>query len=139
MGLQRCYLCREPLEGPDPEFCSACCRRLRQPGLFDEAQEHPPSRRGAPITSKAAAFQKVGGARAQREKVFSALERLGVHGATAEELADELGLAGDSIRPRLWELRGKNGKRKDLPRRVHDSGRTRPTHAGRGAVVWVCN
>ncbi len=139
MGLRRCYLCREPLEGADPEFCPACCKRLRQPDLFDGVAEQPPSRRGAPLTSKAAAFQKVGGAAAQREKVFVALERLGVHGATAEELADELGLAGDSIRPRLWELRGKNRKRKDLPRRVRDSGRTRPTQAGRGAVVWVCN
>lgn len=101
--------------------------------------ELPPSARGAPSTSGAAAARKAPTAQAQREQVFEALERRGPWGATAEELAELLGLSGDSIRPRLWELRGENRKRSDLPPRVRPSGSSRRTRTGRQAVVWIAS
>lgn len=99
--------------------------------------ELPPHARGAPSTSQAAAGQKAPTAQAQRELVFDALARRGAWGATAEELAELLKLSGDSIRPRLWELRGENRKRPDLPPRVKPSGSSRATRTGRQAVVWI--
>jgi hypothetical protein len=53
----------------------------------------------------------------------------GESGATDEEIQIALNMAGSTERPRRIELlaRGK----------VRDSGRTRPTLAGRAAVVWV--
>jgi len=93
--------------------------------------------RHAPATSRAAASRAEYGAEAQREQVFACLLRRGRDGATAEELGQMLELPGDSIRPRLWELRGLNRKRPELPVRVQDSGRTRRTEARRRAVVWT--
>lgn len=98
--------------------------------------ERLPSVRHAPATSRAAASRAEFGAEAQREQVFACLLRRGRQGATAEELGQLLELPGDSIRPRLWELRGLNRKRPELPVRVQDSKTTRRTRAGRAAVVW---
>jgi hypothetical protein len=50
--------------------------------------------------------------------------------ATADELERATGLAGNTVRPRLWELR-----RREL---VVDSGLTRRTPSGRKAIVWRC-
>lgn len=99
--------------------------------------EQLPSVRHAPATSRAAARRAEFGAEAQRELVFACLLERGRNGATAEELGQLLELPGDSIRPRLWELRGLNRKRPELPVRVQDSGRTRRTQARRRAVVWL--
>jgi transcription initiation factor IIE alpha subunit len=64
---------------------------------------------------------------AQRELVFGMLVARGP--STAEELEVGLGLAGNSIRPRLVELR-RDG-------RVVDTGRRRRTQSRRYAVVWA--
>ena len=81
-------------------------------------------------TSYAAAKSVARTAPAQRERVYSALI---AHGpATAEQLGDLLygeGLGGDSIRPRLLELRRQE--------RVVDTGRRWFTHHRRRAVVWM--
>lgn len=49
-------------------------------------------------------------------------------GATAEEIERGLSLAGNTVRPRLVELRETAC--------IRDSGRTRKTASGRAAVVW---
>jgi len=81
-------------------------------------------------TSYAAAKVVVRTAPAQRERVYGALI---AHGpATAEQLGDMLygeGCGGDSIRPRLIELRRQE--------RVVDTGRRRLTRFRRRAVVWM--
>jgi predicted ArsR family transcriptional regulator len=88
--------------------------------------EHPPFV-ATSDTSYAAAKAKAATAPAQREQVYATLY---AHGAlTAEQLADHLGLSGDSIRPRLVELRREE--------RVVDTGQRRRTRAGRFAVVWA--
>lgn len=50
------------------------------------------------------------------------------NGATAQEIEAGTGIAGNTVRPRLVELR-EGGS-------VRDSGRTRKTASGRSAVVW---
>ena len=93
--------------------------------------ENPPHSGGP--TSKAAAAAKAPSAAQQRTRVREWLEGRGEAGATAEEIQEGLGLAGDSVRPRLWELRGNGGH----PRLVEDSGSRRATRSGRAAVVWT--
>ncbi len=78
-------------------------------------------------TSYAAAVAKRATAPAQRAHVYAQLAAAGP--LTAEQLADHLGLSGDSIRPRLVELR-RDGD-------VIDTGRRSKTRAGRWAVVWA--
>ena len=78
-------------------------------------------------TSYAAAVSVRRSAPAQREAVYAALYASGP--LTAEQLADHTGLSGDSIRPRLVELRREE--------RVVDTGQRRRTRAGRFAVVWA--
>ncbi len=50
-------------------------------------------------------------------------------GATADEIERDLAIAGNTVRPRLIELR--RGER------VFDSFTTRPTRSGRKAIVWL--
>lgn len=60
--------------------------------------------------------------------VFNHIVQAGWTGATDEEIQETLGMNASTQRPR----------RIDLVKRglVVDSGTTRPTHAGRQAVVW---
>ena len=122
---RRCGVCGEALIGLS---CARCILMGR---------ERPPAVNGAPETSRQAAQAKVSTAERQREQVFEALEARGSRGATNAELEELTGLSGDSIRPRIWELRGENRQRPDLPVRVVDSGERRKTPSGRGAVVWT--
>jgi transcription initiation factor IIE alpha subunit len=92
--------------------------------MIDEA--HPPYVPSSD-TSYAAARSVRHSAPAQREAVFATLYARGP--STAEELEIILGLAGNSIRPRLVELR-RDG-------RVVDTGRRRRTQSQRYAVVWA--
>ncbi len=78
-------------------------------------------------TSYAAAVAHRKSAPAQREHVYATLKAAGP--LTAEQLADYTGLSGDSIRPRLVELRNQGD--------VLDTGQRRRTRAGRFAVVWA--
>jgi predicted ArsR family transcriptional regulator len=47
---------------------------------------------------------------------------------TAQEIEDRTGLEGNTVRPRLCELRDAG--------KVRDSGLTRKTRSGRDAAVW---
>ncbi len=51
-------------------------------------------------------------------------------GATADEIECDLGIAGNTVRPRIVELREM--------KLIRDSGKTRKTRSGRSAVVWEC-
>lgn len=63
-----------------------------------------------------------------RSDVLLVLVARGAEGATAQEIEKATGLPGNTVRPRLVELR-ENGT-------VRDSGRKRSTDSGRLAVVW---
>lgn len=88
----------------------------------------PPSSNDS--TSKSAAELIKPVARQVRDLVLRFIESEG--GATSEEIQDALGLSGDTVRPRVWELRGNGGH----PSVIRDSGRVRSTKAGRKAKVW---
>jgi hypothetical protein len=94
------------------------------PGLFDPIA--PPPAQPCP-TSRAAATAIVPIAAKQRQAVLDAL-RASWDGLTDEQIGEAVGIGGSSSRPRRIEL-VKAGL-------VIDSGRTRPTRAGRQAVIW---
>lgn len=77
-------------------------------------------------TSREAALSVYETAPTLRARVWRHLRETG--GATEEETEAALGLAGNTCRPRIWELR-KAGM-------VEDSGDRRSTRSGRQAVVW---
>lgn len=64
-----------------------------------------------------------------RARLLYYLVLQGDNGATLEEAELDLGMAGNTLRPRRVELADKGY--------VEDSGRRRLTKAGRQAVVWV--
>jgi predicted ArsR family transcriptional regulator len=64
-----------------------------------------------------------------RTEVLRFVTEQGDHGATAEEIEASLEMGGNTVRPRLVELR-KMGL-------VVASGRVRLTAYGRSAVVWI--
>jgi len=59
----------------------------------------------------------------------SAISEAGLHGLTADELAEPLDMDRWSIQPRTSEL-----KRKGL---IRDSGQRRPNCVGKLAIVWI--
>lgn len=95
-------------------------------GLFDQ---QPPSHHNAPRgTSKPAADSMRGQAAILRAQVLACIVESGERGMTDEEIQNALGMAGNTERPRRWEL-----ERAGL---VKDSGIRRVTKAGRKAAVW---
>lgn len=100
-----------------------------QHGLFD-----PPPPNSGTNTSRAAAASMEQAAPVLREQVFDAIAAA-PDGLTCEELCEALDLPGDTVRPRLWELRGQP-KKAQRPVRIMDSGETRKTKRGRKATVW---
>lgn len=80
-------------------------------------------------TSREAAEAATPSARTLRARVYAAISLSGPRGATDEELQDALKMNPSTERPRRIELVDAG--------LVVDSLRTRPTHAGRKAVVWV--
>lgn len=90
--------------------------------LFDE---RPPHSGG--ITSRAAAEAIAPTAATTRELVFEFIAAAGAAGATREEIQTGLNLAGDTVRPRVWELIGSD--------RVEVTTETRKTLRGRAAEV----
>lgn len=91
--------------------------------LFDAAEGL--ARNDHPDTSKAAAKAIAVNTGTLRWKVLFALRYLGM---TAEELEQNLGLSGNTVRPRLVELR-KAGM-------VAQSEHTALTRSGRAACLW---
>lgn len=87
----------------------------------------PPRASRRPTSSAAAEVIKPDCARL-RNMVLGAIVAHGVIGATDEEIQLELGLAGDTERPRRREL--------EKAHLVVDSGQRRPTSSGRMAIVW---
>lgn len=64
-----------------------------------------------------------------RAEVYAFLRRTDLRGATDEEIAEALKMAGNTERPRRVELVDGG--------HVVDSLRRRKTHSGRNAVVWI--
>jgi hypothetical protein len=84
-------------------------------------------------TSLAAAQSKQTVAATERERVYEAIRRMGTYGATREELQSKLSMAGDTVRPRCWELLGNSGH----TARIRVSDAVRSTKSGRAAEVLV--
>ena len=84
-----------------------------------------------PDTSRAAAKSMRTRAPVLRAQVYAFICSRS-SGATNEEIQDGLGLSGDTVRPRVWELRGNGG----CVAMIRDSGTRRFTHSGRQAKVW---
>ena len=80
-------------------------------------------------TSKAAAESMVPRAGAQRLRVLRFIQDTKDFGATACEIEGGLGLSGNSVRPRIVELRNAG--------LIINSGVTRKTPSGRAAQVYV--
>jgi transcription initiation factor IIE alpha subunit len=80
-------------------------------------------------TSIAAARQIEPVAGTQGHDIMAFVRGCGRQGATAEEIEMATGISGNSVRPRLVQLRRDN--------LVVDSGKVRPTRSKRQAVVWV--
>lgn len=83
-----------------------------------------------PTTSYAAA-RKIRGepAKSQRTMIFEKIKAAGVNGLTRDQIEHETGIGGDSVRPRIKELKAEH--------RVTESGEQRATGSGRAAMVLV--
>lgn len=79
-------------------------------------------------TSEDAAMKIRGVSSLLRARVFAYVVSQAEHGATAQEIEFALSMEGNTVRPRLVELREHKA--------IEDSGITRKTKAGRSAVVW---
>lgn len=123
----RCLAC-----GKTPDECE--CGGVCEAGpLF--ATPAPPHNKQE--TSKDAARSMKPATGALRKKVLQfIIERTqeGFGGATNEEIEVGLEMAGNTVRPRVWELRGNNGHE----RCIKQSGSRRKTLSGRAAIVWTC-
>ncbi len=110
---------------------------MNERSLFDDGQsdrDRPPDKPvGLPHnrteTSRRAAESMVPAAMAQAARVFHFIAECGEEGATDHEVQAELGMTGDSERPRRWSL-----QRSGL---ICDSGQRRKSPKGRKAIVWI--
>ena len=93
----------------------------------DEARTY--TGRFHPSTSHQAAHSLAESAANLRERVFAAIERAGDDGLTAEEIEGLTRLGGNTVRPRLCELRE--------AKRIVQTDRTRKTRSGRNAHIYV--
>lgn len=91
--------------------------------LWMESAPHSGSK-----TSRDAAADIREHAHKQRARVLAYLASRGALGATDQEIELDLGMVGNSVRPRRGELLESGC--------IADSGETRKTLAGRKAVVW---
>lgn len=87
----------------------------------------PPSNGVA--TSDAAAESMRGQTALIRERIRQFIVSRHVVGATADEIEQMLEIAGNTVRPRLVELRHLG--------LIKDSFQTRKTRSGRQATIWV--
>lgn len=81
------------------------------------------------VTSREAARRIAPAAISQVAQVFAFILRQGSEGATDLEIQAELGLSGDSERPRRKALQ--------IAGEIIDSGTTRKSPTGRDSIVWV--
>ena len=89
--------------------------------------EPTPAHNGT-TTSREAAHAIKPHVSAQRSRVAVCIASAGPLGRTAQEIEEMLSLSGNTVRPRICELR-ENGV-------IRDSGRTRKSSSGRACVVW---
>ena len=94
-----------------------------------EPSRHACLPHSGPDTSRAAAERICPVATAQAARVFHFIAQRGDEGATDHEVQAELGMTGDSERPRRWSL-----QRSGL---IRDSGQRRKSPRGRQAIVWI--
>jgi len=80
-------------------------------------------------TSRDAAADIREHAHKQRARVLAYLASRGALGATDQEIELDLGMVGNSVRPRRGELLESKC--------IADSGTTRKTLSGRKATVWI--
>lgn len=83
--------------------------------------------------SREAAQAAKEGAAQQRASVLSFIRGRGFYGATRDEIGEHLGLEGNSVRPRVWELLGNNGHAMV----IRQSEQRRKSKMGRNAGVLV--
>lgn len=62
-------------------------------------------------------------------RIYAYLRDCGSHGATDQEIQDNLSIPGNSERPARLQL--------EKDKRVKRTNRSRPTHAGRPAIIWL--
>jgi predicted ArsR family transcriptional regulator len=94
-----------------------------------EEQSMPTAPHSNNTTSKEAARLIGSKAASDRCRLLDYLKARGRDGATDKEIGEALGLGGDTVRPRRWELVNAG--------LVVDSEETRRTPSGRNATVWV--
>lgn len=87
-----------------------------------------PPTNGTP-TSAAAARATAGRTAIDRERIVAFLHRRGFAGATADEMEHGIPMGGNTLRPRLLELRTAS--------RVCKLGQKRETRTGNLAEVWI--
>ena len=80
-------------------------------------------------TSQAAAQSITQDTNGQRAAVLEFIRSMNVWGATDQEVQQQLDMGGSTQRPRRRELQQAG--------LIEDSGQTRPTCAGRQAILWV--
>lgn len=117
---------------------------MEQPSLFqprplaqhanDPVRRAPPLPSNGTATSNAAAASMRRKAPTLRARVFDWIDARGEHGATMDECEAALGAPGSSVRPRFYELAGKD---KNHDATIFETARTRPTRSGHAAVVYV--
>lgn len=71
----------------------------------------------------------------QRRRILSLIRRAGRRGMTRQEIEDALHMSGDSVRPRVWELRVNDG----YPTSLRLARVCRPSRAGLPCEVLVAN
>lgn len=70
------------------------------------------------------------------ERVYQFILSQGLRGATSYEIEQALGLAGSTVRPRLYTLKGMD-KKNPKPARIFTLGETRLTDSGCDALAWL--
>jgi hypothetical protein len=80
-------------------------------------------------TSNAAADSMIDHVGRLQGEVIDQIRQRHLHGATCDEIEVALGLAHQTVSPRVYELHKKG--------LIVDSGLRRKTRSGRGAKVWV--
>lgn len=84
-------------------------------------------------TSRAAAVgaQASGQASTDRERVLRAIQAAGERGITRSDICHQLGLSGDTVRPRVWELMGNGSGQAVHESLIAEQGERIPDCGGR--------
>ncbi len=103
--------------------------------LDDVLSDGPPSH-AVPSSRRAArAIKPV--AKCLRERIYEFLDFMALTGGTIEEISLRLEIKQATVCGRISELKGGERKGHVWPVRIYDSGWTRKTVSGVGAIVWL--